>query len=188
MATSNDIKNGLCIKFNNGIYSVVEFQHVKPGKGPAFVRAKVKSLTTGKVIDNTWPAGHKIETVRVERHNYQYLYKDDIGMNFMNAETFEQVSVDPEIIENWDLLKDGQMVEILFNTEDDSVLTCEMPLYIILEVAQSDPGVKGNTTTNAQKPATLETGAKVMVPLFINEGDFIKIDSRTRSYMERHKK
>lgn len=188
MATSNDIKNGLCIKFNNGIYSVVEFQHVKPGKGPAFVRAKVKSLTTGKVIDNTWPAGHKIDTVRVERHNYQYLYKDDIGMNFMNAETFEQVTVDPEIIENWDLLKDGQMVEILFNTEDDSVLTCELPMHVYLEVTHSAPGVKGNTTTNAQKPATLETGAEVMVPLFINEGDVIKIDSRTRSYMERQKK
>ena len=188
MATSNDIKNGLCIKFNNGIYSVVGFQHVKPGKGPAFVRAKVKSLTTGKVIDNTWPAGHKIETVRVERHKYQYLYKDDIGMNFMNAETFEQVSVDSKIIDSWDMLQDGQMVEILFNTEDDTVLTCELPMHIELKVAQSDPGVKGNTTTNAQKPATLETGAKIMVPLFINEGDTIKIDTRSRSYMERVKK
>jgi elongation factor P len=187
MANSNDIKNGLCIKFNHGIYTVIEFLHVKPGKGPAFVRAKVKSLTTGKVIDNTWPAGHKIETVRVERHKYQYLYKDELGMNFMNAETFEQVPVNPEIIENWDLLKDGEMVEILFNTEDDSVLTCELPMHIILEVIKADPGVKGNTATNATKPVTVETGAKLNVPLFINEGDRIKIDTRARAYMERAK-
>ena len=110
MATSNDIKNGLCLKFNHDIFTVVDFQHVKPGKGPAFVRGKMKSLTNGKVIDNTWPAGHKIDTVRVERHKFQYLYKDETGMNFMNSETFEQVVVNPDIIENWDLLKDGQEV------------------------------------------------------------------------------
>ncbi len=187
MATSNDIKNGLCLKYNNGIYTVIEFLHVKPGKGPAFVRAKVKSLTTGKVIENTWPAGHKIETVRVERHKHQYLYKDDIGMNFMNAETFEQVSVNPDIISNWDLIKDGQMVEILFNTEDNTVLTCELPMHITLEVVESAPGVKGNTATNATKICTLETGATLNVPLFINEGDKIRIDTKNRSYMERAK-
>lgn len=187
MATSNDIKNGLCMKFNHDIYTVVEFQHVKPGKGPAFVRGKLKSLTTGKVIDNTWPAGHKIETVRVERHRFQYLYKDELGMNFMNSETFEQLAINPDIIANWDLLKDGQEVEVLFNTEDDSVLTCELPMHIVLEVTQSDPAVKGNTATNAVKPCILETGAKLNVPLFINEGDKIKIDARTRSYMERAK-
>lgn len=187
MATSNDIKNGLCMKFNHDIYSVVDFQHVKPGKGPAFVRGKLKSLTTGKVIDNTWPAGHKIDTVRVERHKHTYLYKDDIGMNFMNSETFEQVAVNPDIIDNWDLLKDGQEVEILFNTEDDTILTCELPMHIVLEVTQSDPAVKGNTTTNAVKPCTLETGAVINVPLFINEGDKLKIDTKSRSYMERYK-
>ncbi|MGB1314604.1 MAG: elongation factor P [Chitinophagales bacterium] len=187
MATSNDIKNGLCIKFNHDIYSITDFQHVKPGKGPAFVRGKMKSLTTGKVIDNTWPAGHKIETVRVERHKFQYLYKDEIGMNFMNSETFEQVAVNPDIIDNWDLLKDGQEVEILFNTEDDSVLTCELPMHLILEVTQADPAVKGNTSTNAVKEVTLETGAKINAPLFINEGDKLKIDARARAYMERAK-
>jgi len=187
MATSNDIKNGLCLKFNHDIFTVVDFQHVKPGKGPAFVRGKMKSLTNGKVIDNTWPAGHKIDTVRVERHKFQYLYKDETGMNFMNSETFEQVVVNPDIIENWDLLKDGQEVEVLFNTEDNSVLTCELPAYIVLNVIQSDPAVKGNTTSNAYKPCILETGAEILVPLFINEGDSLKIDSKSRSYMERAK-
>lgn len=187
MATSNDIKNGLCIKFNHDIYTVVDFQHVKPGKGPAFVRGKMKSLTSGRVIENTWPAGHKIDTVRVERHKFQYLYKDETGMNFMNSETFEQVVVNPDIIENWDLLKDGQEVEVLFNTEDNSVLTCELPAYIVLSVIQSDPAVKGNTTSNAYKPCILETGAEILVPLFINEGDSLKIDSKSRSYMERSK-
>lgn len=187
MATSNDIKMGLCLKFNHDICTVVDFQHVKPGKGPAFVRGKLKSLTTGRVIENTWPAGHKIETVRVERHKFQYLYKDETGMNFMNSETFEQTVVNPDIIENWDLLKDGQEVEVLFNTEDNSVLTCELPAHIILEVTQSDPAVKGNTTTNALKPCILETGAEINVPLFVNAGDRLKIDTKSRAYMERAK-
>ncbi|MGB1248940.1 MAG: elongation factor P [Chitinophagales bacterium] len=187
MASTSDIKNGLCIEYNHDIYTVVEFQHVKPGKGPAFVRTKLKSLSTGKVLDNTWPSGHKLVDVRVERRKFQYLYKDDMGMNFMNSETFEQVSIDEKIITNHDLLKDGESVEILYNTKDESILTCDLPQYVILEVTYSEPGLKGDTATNATKPATLETGAEVQVPLFVNEGDKIKVDTKNRSYMERAK-
>lgn len=187
MASTADIKNGLCLKFNHDIYTVVEFLHVKPGKGPAFVRTKLKSLTSGKVVDNTWPSGHKLEEVRVERRKFQYLYKDDMGMNFMNSETFEQISIPEDIIENSDLLKEGDEVEALYNTADESILTCELPSTVVLEVTYSEPGVKGDTATNVSKPATLETGAEVKVPLFINEGDKIKVDTKTRAYLERAK-
>lgn len=187
MASTSDIKNGLCIKYSHDIFSVVEFQHVKPGKGNAFVRTKLKSLTSGKVIDNTFPAGHKIEVVRVERRNFQYLYNDDMGYNFMDLETYNQISLQKAIIPAPELLKEGAEVEILFNTEDDSPLTMEMPQYIVLKVTYTEPGVRGDTATNASKPATLETGAEIKVPLFINEGDLIKIDTAKASYVERAK-
>ncbi len=187
MASTSDIRNGLCINFNHDIYTVVEFQHVKPGKGPAFVRTKLKSLTSGKVVDNTWPSGHKIDEVRIERRKFQYLYKDDMGFHFMNSESFEQVSIPENLIENNDLLLDGMNVEALYNANTDEILTCELPAYVILEVTYSEPGVKGDTATNATKPAKLETGAEVNVPLFINEGDKIKVDTSTRAYMERAK-
>ena len=188
MANTSEIRNGLCLKHNNDIYSVVEFLHVKPGKGPAFVRTKLKSLTSGKVIDNTWPSSHKIDIVRVERRTYQYLYKDDMGFNFMNTENYEQVTLPSELIERSELMKEGSNIEVLFNTEDDSPLTAELPQYIILEVSYTEPGVKGDTATNATKPATVETGAQIRVPLFINEGDRVKIDTRDGSYVERAKK
>ncbi len=188
MANTSEIRNGLCLKHNNDIYSVVEFLHVKPGKGPAFVRTKLKSLTSGKVIDNTWPSSHKIEIVRVERRKYQYLYKDDMGFNFMNTENYEQVTLPSELIERAELMKEGSNIEVLFNTEDDTPLTAELPQYIILEVTYTEPGVKGDTATNATKPATVETGAEIRVPLFINEGDLVKIDTRDGSYVERAKK
>ncbi|WP_235296687.1 elongation factor P [Portibacter marinus] len=187
MASTSDIRNGLCIKYNHDIYSVVEFQHVKPGKGNAFVRTKLKSLTSGKVIDNTFPAGHKIDDVRVERKNFQYLYSDDMGLHFMDQETFEQILLQREIVPAPDLLKEGSIVEILFNTEDNTPLTMEMPQYIVLEITYTEPGVKGDTATNAMKPATVETGAEIRVPLFINEGDKIKIDTASSSYVERAK-
>lgn len=187
MANTSDIRNGLCIKYSHDIYSIVEFQHVKPGKGNAFVRTKLKSLTSGKVVDNTFPAGHKIEVVRVERRNFQYLYNDDMGYNFMDKETYEQISLQKAIIPAPDLLKEGADVEVLFNTEDDSPLTMEMPQYIVLKVTYTEPGLKGDTATNAMKPATVETGAEIRVPLFINEGDLIKIDTAKSSYVERAK-
>jgi len=187
MGSTSDIRNGLCINYNHDIYKVVEFLHVKPGKGPAFVRTKIKSLTTGKVLDNTWPSGHKIDIVRVERRTYQFLYKDGNDFHFMNNETFEQIMLDGEMIENGDLLKDGENVEILFHAEEERPLTIDLPQYVQLEVSYTEPGERGNTATNVTKPATVETGAEVKVPIFINEGDIIKIDSKTRSYQERLK-
>lgn len=188
MASTSDIRNGLCIEFNNGIYTVVSFQHVKPGKGAAFVRTKLKSLTTGRVIDNTFPAGHKIQDVRVERRKFQFLYADDMGFNFMDNETYEQITFDEKLINNPLLLLEGANVDVLFNAKDNTPLTLEMPQYIELEVTYTEPGVKGDTATNTQKPAKVETGAEIRVPLFVNIGDRIKIDTASSSYVERVKK
>jgi len=187
MANTSDIKNGLCMNYNHDVFKVVEFLHVKPGKGPAFVRTKLKSLTTGKVIDNTFPAGHKIDVVRVERRKYQFLYPDDMGFNFMDNETYDQVSIDKAMIDNSDLMKEGSEVDILFHADKQVPLTIDLPQYITLEVTYTEPGVRGNTATNVSKPATVETGAEIKVPIFINEGDKIKIDSATRGYVERVK-
>lgn len=187
MASTSDIKNGLCMNYNHDVFKVIEFLHVKPGKGPAFVRTKLKSLTSGKVIDNTFPAGHKIDVVRVERRKMQYLYKADGFFHFMDNESYEQNQIEEKLIDNGDLMKDGEIVEILFHADKNSALTVELPQYVIMKVTYTEPGQKGNTATNASKPATVETGAEVKVPIFINEGDKIKIDTKTRSYHERVK-
>ena len=187
MASTSDIRNGLCIKFNHDIYKIIEFLHVKPGKGPAFVRTKLKSLTSGKVLDNTFSAGHKIDVIRVETHTFQYLYPEGDEFHFMNAETFEQISLNKNILDAPDLLKEGTNVMVQINTETDLPLSVDMPASVILEVTYAEPGVKGNTATNATKNATVETGANINVPLFINEGDKIKIDTASGSYMERVK-
>ncbi|WP_163401173.1 elongation factor P [Flavobacterium fluviatile] len=187
MASTADIRNGLCIKFNHDIYKIIEFLHVKPGKGPAFVRTKLKSLTSGKVLDNTFSAGHKIDVIRVETHTFQFLYPEGDEFHFMNAETFEQISLNKNILDAPDLLKEGTNVMVQINTETDLPLSVDMPASVILEVTYAEPGVKGNTATNATKSATVETGASVNVPLFINEGDKIKIDTASGSYMERVK-
>lgn len=187
MATTADIRNGLCIKYNNDIYKIVEFLHVKPGKGPAFVRTKLKSLTTGKVLENTFSAGHKIDEVRVETHSFQYLYPEGDDFHFMNVETFEQITLDKNVLDAPDLLKEGETVMIQINTETELPLSVDMPASVVLEITYAEPGIKGNTATNATKPATVETGATVNVPLFIEEGDKIKIDTATGNYMERIK-
>ncbi len=187
MASTSDIRNGLCIKFNNDIYKIVEFLHVKPGKGPAFVRTKLRSLTNGRVLDNTFSAGHKIDEVRVETHTYQYLYAEGDQFHFMNNESFEQITLDKKVLDNPDLLKEGTNVMIQINAETEAPLSVDMPASIILEVTYTEPGMKGNTATNATKPATVETGASINVPLFINEGDKIKIDTASGNYMERVK-
>lgn len=188
MATTSDIKNGMCIHYNNDIYQIIEFLHVKPGKGPAFVRTKLKSLTSGKVVDNTFSAGHKIDDVRIERRPHQYLYQEDMGFIFMDNESFEQVTISKDLVDNSSLLKEGMTVEILINAENEEPLTCELPATIELEVTYTEPGVKGDTATNTLKPATVETGAEIRVPLFINTGDIIKIDTKNGAYMERAKK
>lgn len=187
MASTADIKNGLCIDWNNDIFMVVEFQHVKPGKGNAFVRTKLKSMTSGRVLENTFPSGHKIDTVRVERRKFQYLYNDESGYHFMDNDSYEQVAIDEKLLERPKLLKEGGEVEILFHAEKEIPLTVDLPQFIILEVTYSEPGVKGDTATNTLKIAKVETGAEVKVPLFVNEGDLIKIDTRTGEYIERAK-
>ncbi|MEM6359314.1 MAG: elongation factor P [Bacteroidota bacterium] len=187
MASTADFKNGLCIEYNHDIYSIVEFQHVKPGKGPAFVRTKLKSIRTGKVVDNTFTAGHKVTTARIERRPHQFLYKDDIGYHFMDSESYEQTAIAEELITNPGLMKDGQEVEVLVHAEKEEILGCELPQFVELVITYTEPGLKGDTATNASKPATVETGATVHVPLFINQDEKIKIDTRTNSYVERVK-
>lgn len=187
MASTSDIRNGLCIRYNNDIYKIVEFLHVKPGKGPAFVRTKLKSVTTGKVLDNTFSAGHKIEDVRVETHKFQYLYNDGKTYHFMNTEDYSQIELQESALDSPELLKEGEVVTVIINAEDNMPLSVEMPANVVLEVTHTEPGVKGNTATNATKPATVETGATVNVPLFINEGDKIKIETDKGTYKERIK-
>lgn len=187
MASTSDIRKGLCIRYNNDIFKIIEFLHVKPGKGPAFVRTKLKSLTTGKVIDNTFSAGHKIEDVRVETRSYQFLYSEGDTFHFMNTDDYNQIALQRGVLDAPELMKEGEVVTIMFNTEDSMPLSVDMPASVILEVIHAEPGVKGNTATNATKPATVETGARINVPLFINEGDKIKIDTSNGSYMERAK-
>jgi len=187
MATTADFRNGLCIEFNNDLYTIVQFQHVKPGKGGAFVRTKLRSLTNGRVIENTFTAGVRINLVRIERRPYQFLYSDDLGYHFMHTETFEQISMDENLISAPDLLKEGQDVEVVYHAETESPLSCEMPPFVDLEVVYTEPGLRGDTATNTLKPAKLETGATVNVPLFINTGDRIRVDTRDHSYYERAK-
>ena len=188
MANTSDFKNGLCLEYNNDLFVIVQFQHVKPGKGAAFVRTKLKSLTTGKVIENTFNAGVKINTARIERRPYQFLYKDDMGYNFMHLETFEQVRIEDEMIENKDLIKEGQEVEVVYHADTETPLTVDLPPFVVLEVTYSEPGVRGDTSSStALKPAKLETGAEIMVPIFIEQGEKIKVDTRDRSYSERVK-
>lgn len=187
MATTTDIRNGLVIEFNNGLYTVVSFQHVKPGKGPAFVRTKLKSIANGRVIDNTFSSGVKINVARVERRPYQYLYKDDMGYYFMHVETFEQISVQEALLLNPEFLKEGQSVEIVVHAETENILSVELPQFVIMEVVYSEPGLRGDTATNTLKPVKIETGTTVMVPLFVNTGDKIKVDTREKTYIERVK-
>ena len=187
MASTSDIRKGLCIHYNNDIYKIIEFLHVKPGKGPAFVRTKLKSVTSGKVVDNTFSAGHNIDDVRVETRKYQFLYAEGDVYHFMNTEDYNQIELQENILDQPKLMKEGEVVTVMINTEDSSPLSVEMPASVILEITHTEPGVKGNTATNATKPATAETGAKINVPLFINEGDKIKVDTEKGTYIERVK-
>ena len=187
MASTSDIRKGLCIKYNNDIYKIIEFLHVKPGKGPAFVRTKLRSVTSGKVLDNTFSAGHKIEDIRVETQKYQFLYSEGDQFHFMNTDDYNQIGVDKKIMDAPELLKEGEIVSISINSEDGLPLSADMPASVVLEVTHTEPGIKGNTATNATKPATVETGAIINVPLFINEGDKIKVDTEKGSYNERVK-
>ena len=187
MATTADIKNGLVIKYNDDLYSIIEFLHVKPGKGPAFVRTKLRSLSSGKVLDNTFNSGVTIYPVRVERRKFQFIYKDEYGFNFMDQESFEQILLNENLCVMADLMKEGQEVEILINTENNAALSCELPPFVELKVTYTEPGVRGDTANSPKKPATVETGATITVPIFIEQDEVIKVDTRTYSYAERVK-
>jgi len=187
MASTADFRNGLVIEYNNDLYTIVQFQHVKPGKGPAFVRTKLKSLKTGRVLDNTFSSGTKINVARVERRPYQYLYKDDVGYYFMHLETFEQIHVEESVIDSPEFLKEGEHVEVVIHADTDTVLSVELPQFVVMEVVYSEKGLKGDTATNAYKQAKVENGSTIMVPLFINTGDKVRIDTRNRAYVERVK-
>ena len=187
MATTADIRNGMCIDLDGQYFFIVEFLHVKPGKGAAFVRTKLRNVTTGRILDKTFSAGVRIDEVRIERRPYQFLYKDDMGYNFMNTETFEQLAIPGEQIDGVQYLKDGDIVEVQVHAESETVLTAEMPTHVVLEITYTEPGLRGDTATNTLKPATVETGAEVRVPLFIETGEKVKIDTRTRTYVERVK-
>jgi elongation factor P len=186
MPDTSDFRNGLIIRFKNDLYTVVEFQHVKPGKGGAFVRTTLKNIKTGRVLDNTFRAGESIDPVRVERRKFQYLYRDGDFLICMDNETYEQLSVALNLFDDGvKFLKESEEVDILF--DGDEIINVEIPIFINLKVIETEPGFKGDTATNVLKPAKLETGANVSVPLFVNEGDILKIDTRTGTYVERVK-
>ena len=187
MATTADFRNGMCLDIDGQYYFIVEFLHVKPGKGPAFVRTKLRNVATGRVLDKTWNSGVKVEEVRIERRPYQFLYKDEAGLNFMHPETFEQISIPEVAMTGVQFLKEGDMVEAMVQSSTEEILTCEVPAHVNLRVTHSEPGVRGDTAQNALKPATLETGAEIRVPLFIEEGELIEVDTRDGSYVGRVK-
>lgn len=188
MATTADFRNGMCIEYNGQLFFIVQFQHVKPGKGAAFVRTKLKNVSTGKVIENTFNAGVKVNEARVERRPHQFLYNDDMGYHFMNAETFEQIPIEKDLIDNPGLLNEGMEVEVLYHADTETPLMVNLPTTVVFEITYTEPGVRGDTSsTNSLKQATVTPGATIMVPLFINTGDKIKIDTRDNSYVERVK-
>ncbi len=187
MPTTADIKNGVTIKFNNQLCTIVEFQHVKPGKGGAFVRTKMRSVSTGRILDNTFRSGEKIEIIRLESRDMQYLYQEGESFVFMDQENFEQVQVPTEVVgDSKNFLKEGEVAEIQFHAE--TPLNITLPFFLEFEIVECEPGVKGDTVSNVTKPATLETGAIVQVPLFVEQGEWIRVDTRTSAYMERVKK
>lgn len=187
MISSNDFKRGMGIKIDNDLYTIVEFQHVKPGKGQAFVRTKLKNLTKGTVIDKTFRSGEKVEEVRVEKTEMQYLYAEDDSLCFMDNETFEQIHVEKDFAGNiLDYIKEGDNVEI--SMYDEKPIGIDPPIFVNLEVTYAEPGVKGDTATNVTKSVELETGSKINVPIFVEQGDVIKVDTRTHEYVERVKK
>ena len=186
MASTSDFRSGMCIRMDGELWVIVEFQHVNPGNWRAFVRAKLKSLKSGKVIETRFRAGEAVDAVRLETKEYQYLYHDGTGYVFMDNETYDQISVPEETLgDGSPYLKETETVKIMLNGSE--IVALDIPANVELKVVETVPGVRGDTATGAQKPAKVETGATVNVPLFINEGDMIRVDTRTGSYIERVK-
>ena len=183
MVSAGDFRNGLTIEFEGNVYQVIEFQHVKPGKGAAFVRTKLKNIKSGGVVEKTFRPTEKCPQAHIERADMQYLYSDDM-YHFMNVETYDQIDMTADQVgDSLKFVKENEMVKML--SHGGEVFAIEPPLFVELEVTETEPGIKGDTATNATKPATVETGAEIRVPLFINTGDRIRIDTRTCEYMER---
>ena len=187
MASTADFRNGLVIMFKNEPWSIVEFQHVKPGKGGAFVRTKLKNVVSGKVVENTFRAGEKVEAVRLEEKEMQYLYQEGDALHFMDNESYEQTPLEASLVGDMlRFLKEGETVKVQFH--GNKALGVELPFFIEYEVRETEPGVRGDTVSGSGKPATLETGAVIQVPFFVNVGDRVRVDTRTGTYMERVKK
>ncbi|MBL7074666.1 elongation factor P [candidate division KSB1 bacterium] len=187
MATTADFRNGMTIRFRDNLWEIIEFLHVKPGKGGAFVRTKLKNVRTGQVVNNTFRGGEKIEEVRLEGRPMQYLYRDGDSYFFMDQDTYEQTPLSGKLLgERWKFIKEGETLKVLFHGQQP--VQIELPLFVELKVEKTEPGLKGDTASGGSKPATVETGAVVTVPLFIEEGDILKIDTRSGSYIERIKK
>jgi len=187
MATTSDISRGMIIKLDGSLYSIVEFGENKTARAAAKVWAKLKGVDNNRSIEKTWNSGDNIHPVRVERRNYQFLYKDDSGYNFMDNETFEQIALQDTLVDAPQFLKDGQEVSVLINTETEQPMSVELPDKIVLLVTYTEPGLRGDTATRTLKPATVETGATVNVPLFVNEGELIRVNTKTGEYVERVK-
>ena len=187
MATTSDISRGLIIKLDGSLYKIVEFDENKTARAAAKVWAKLTGVDNSRSIEKTWNSGDTIYPVRVERKEYQFLYKDETGYNFMDNETFEQVVVAETMVDAPQFLKEGDTVSVLINTETETPMSVELPEKIVVKVTYSEPGLKGDTATRTLKPATVETGATVMVPLFVNEGEMIRINTKTGEYVERVK-
>lgn len=187
MINAQDIKNGTCIRMDGKLYFCIEFLHVKPGKGNTFMRTKLKDVVNGYVIERRFNIGEKLEDVRVERRPYQYLYQESGDFIFMNQETYEQIPIHKDLITGVDYMKEGDIVEVVSDASTETVLFAEMPIKTQLKITYTEPGLKGDTATNTLKPATVETGAIVRVPLFINEGETIEVDTREGSYVGRVK-
>ena len=187
MINSQDIKNGTCIRMDGRLYFVVEFLHVKPGKGNTFMRTKLKDVVDGRVLERRFNIGEKLEDVRVDRRPYHFLYSEGSDNIFMNNETFEQIPIAKDLVTGVDYMKEGDTVEVVSDASTETVLYAEMPMKTVLKITYTEPGLKGDTATNTLKPATVETGATVRVPLFINEGELIEVDTRDGSYVGRVK-
>ena len=185
MINSQEIKIGTCIRMDGGIWRCIDFQHRKPGKGNTVMNTKLKNVADGRVLERTFQIGFKLDDVRVEHRPYQYLYQDGTGYIFMNQETYEQIPIPRDQIAGVEYMKEGDVVDVVTDTSDGTILSAEMPVKTTLKVTHSEPGIKGNTATNTLKPATLESGAEVRVPLFINEGDIMQVETRDVSYLRR---
>lgn len=187
MIKSQDIKKGTCIRMDGKLYFCIDFLHVKPGKGNTIMRTTLKDVVSGRVLEKRFNIGEALEDVRVERRPYQFLYMEGSDYIFMNQETFDQIPIARDLITGVDYMKEGDVVEVVSDADTETILFAEMPVKTNLRITHSEPGVKGDTATNATKPATLETGVEVRVPLFINEGDLIQVDTRDGSYLQRVK-